>query len=59
MRADEILTAFLGTGKGDTRVHGKTTRPAAAGEAAHMIAVIRVYDEVLETHEHKDEFKEW
>jgi len=24
-----------------------------------MIAVIRVYDEVIETHEHKDEFKEW
>jgi hypothetical protein len=30
--------------------------------AAHMIAVIRVYDEagnVIETHEHKGDFKEW
>ena len=35
--------------------------PAKRFSAAHMIAVIRVYDEagnVIETHEHKGDFKE-
>ena len=34
----------------------------ASFTAAHMILVIRVYDNagnVIETHEHKGEFKEW
>jgi hypothetical protein len=40
----------------------RTRSPTRNATAAHMNAVIRVYDEagnVIETHEHAGEFKEW
>jgi hypothetical protein len=45
-----------------TRARTFTTQSATQGIAVDHLAVIRVYDDagnVIETHEHAGEFKEW
>jgi hypothetical protein len=43
-------------------MQSRTQSATPSSPAVHTDAVIRVYDEagdVIETHEHADEFKEW